>query len=122
MSTILYADDELAIQRAIKSLLGRKGHTVLTASSVDEACALLATNHVDGALIDIRLGADSGFDLYEWIDMHRPELRDHVAFVTGDLALEPEAQRTVDVYGRPVLTKPFDFSELERLVREWPAS
>lgn len=122
MSTILYADDEVPIQRAIRSLLGRRGHTVLTAGTLDEARDLLAANEVDGAFIDIWLGAESGFDLFEWIDMHRPELVAHVAFVTGEIALQPETQRAVDVYERPVIAKPFNMSELESLIAEWTGS
>ena len=121
MSTILYADDEAAIQRAIRSLLARKGHTVLVAGSIEEARNLLERNDVDGAFIDIRLGAESGFDLFEWIDMQRPDLVSRVAFVTGEVMFDPETQRAVDLYERPVLTKPFDMTELERLLTAWSA-
>lgn len=122
MSTILYVDDESAIQRAIRSLLSRKGHSVLTAGSVDEARHLLGDHRPDALFIDIWLGAESGFDLFEWMDMHRPELTPHVAFVTGDVSLEPETQRAVDLYARPVITKPFNMSELEQLIAEWSTS
>ena len=121
MSTILYVDDEPAIQRAIRSLLARKGHTVLSAASVEEARSLLGSNDADGVFIDIRLGAESGFDLFEWIDMQRPELTSRVAFVTGEVMFDPETQRAVELYDRPVLTKPFDMTELERLLAEWAA-
>ena len=121
MSTILYADDEAAIQRAIRSLLARKGHAVLVAGSIEEARNLLERNDVDGVFIDIRLGAESGFDLFEWIDMQRPDLVSRVAFVTGEVMFDPETQRAVDLYERPVLTKPFDMTELERLLAAWSA-
>ncbi|HVX38105.1 MAG TPA: response regulator [Gemmatimonadaceae bacterium] len=122
MSTILYVDDEAAIQRAIRSLLSRKGHTVLTAGSIAEARGVLAANAVDGALIDLWLGPESGFDLLEWIDMHQPHLLTRVAVVTGEVIFEPETQRMLDLYQRPVLSKPFDMTELERLIAGWSAT
>jgi DNA-binding NtrC family response regulator len=119
LATVLYVDDERAIGRALKSWLTRRGHVVSTAASVDEARKILETSQIDGAFIDIWLGTESGFDLFEWVDMNQPRVAANVVFVTGDIIPERAVQETLDTYGRPVLVKPFELSELEGIVRGW---
>lgn len=121
MATVLYVDDEDAIRRALTSWLTRRGHTVFTAGSADEALAVLKANDVDAMFIDIWLGRESGFDLFEWVDMNRPALVDHIAFVTGAIVREPEVERSLAAFARPVLTKPFELTELERMIVNWVA-
>lgn len=119
MATILYVDDEAPIRRALKSWLTRRGHTVFDAGTSDEARVVLQGNTVDGAFIDIWLGEESGFDLFEWIDMNRPGVAEHTVFVTGDIIRDPEVERSLTALERPVLVKPFELDELERIVKGW---
>jgi DNA-binding NtrC family response regulator len=121
VATVLYVDDEDAIRRALRSWLMRRGHVVLTAGSGDEARSILESHSVDGVFIDIWLGQESGFDLFEWIDMHRPEVAEHAVFVTGDIVRDPEVERSLAALERPVLVKPFELGELERIVQGWSA-
>lgn len=121
MATVLYVDDEDAIRRALRSWLVRRGHTVFTAGSSDEARAVLSSHDVDGVFIDIWLGDESGFDLFEWIDMHRPRVAENAVFVTGDIIRDAEVEKSLNALERPVLTKPFELGELERIVMGWRA-
>jgi len=121
LGTVLYVDDERAIGRALRSWLTRRGHTVFTAASLDEAKTVLETSQVDGAFIDIWLGSESGFELFEWLEIHRPTVASKVVFVTGDVIPDRPVQQTLDTYARPVLVKPFELSELESIVRGWEA-
>ena len=121
LASVLYVDDERAIARALKSWLTRRGHTVHTAASIDEARTILDTSQVDGAFIDIWLGTQSGFDLFEWLDLNQPRVAANVVFVTGDIIPDRPVQQALDSYGRPVLVKPFELSELESIVRGWEA-
>ena len=123
MSTVLYVDDEEAIRRALTSWLTRKGHAVFTAGSHDEAVAILKAHHeIDALFIDIWLGAESGFDLFEWVDMNRPHLIDHIAFVTGAIVRDSDVERSLAAFARPILTKPFELTELEHMITTWAAS
>jgi len=122
LATVLYVDDEDPIRRAMRSWLTRRGHVVFTAASIDEARAVLESNAIDGVFIDIWLGQESGFDLFEWIDMHHHHVGRNVVFVTGDILRDPEVDRTLVALERPVLTKPFELAELERMIRTWTAS
>jgi DNA-binding NtrC family response regulator len=122
VATVLYVDDEDAIRRALRSWLMRRGHTVFTAGSGEEARAILTSHPVDGVFIDIWLGDESGFDLFEWIDMQFPRVAENAVFVTGDILREPEVEQALEALERPVLTKPFELTELERIVSGWTAS
>jgi CheY-like chemotaxis protein len=71
-------------------------------------------------LLDIRLRDGSGLDLYDWIGIHRPSLAPRVAFVTG--SADAEALEPLAAIGCPVLTKPFEIADLQRLVAEWESA
>lgn len=119
MATVLYVDDEDAIRRALKSWLTRRGHTVHAVGSSDEAREVLGAHHIDALFIDIWLGEESGFDLFEWVDMNRPEIAQRTVFVTGDIIRDPDVERSIAAFERPILTKPFELAELERIVLGW---
>jgi DNA-binding NtrC family response regulator len=122
VATVLYVDDEEAIRRALRSWLMRRGHTVLTAGSGEEARSVLRSHSVDGVFIDIWLGDESGFDLFEWIDMQFPQVAENAVFVTGDIIRDPDVEHALAALERPVLTKPFELTELERIVAGWKTS
>lgn len=116
MTMLLYVDDEETIGRAVAKWFGGRGHTVHLARSVAEARKVLTTEATpDAVFIDVWLGDESGFDLMSWIEDVRPELADRVTFVTGELADKERAGQTWRTLGRPVLQKPFEFSQLEAL-------
>ena len=119
MATVLYVDDEDAIRRAVVTWLTRKGHVVHTASTVAAARELLATESIDGAFIDLWLGDESGLELQDWIDEHRPEFASNIVFVTGDLVTSDSVSRVLGGLGHPVLGKPFDLQELEIWAERW---
>ena len=122
MSTVLYVDDEEAIRRALTSWLTRRGHTVFTAGSSKEAVSILEDHaDVDAMFIDIWLGHESGFDLFEWVDMNRPRLVDRTAFVTGAIVRDSDVERSLAAFARPILTKPFELAELEHMIVTWSA-
>jgi CheY-like chemotaxis protein len=120
VSTVLYVDDEDAIRRALTSWLTRRGHTVFTAASSNEAVSILQSHaEIQVMFIDIWLGSESGFDLFEWVDMNRPGLVDHIAFVTGAIVRDSDVERSLAAFARPILTKPFELSELEQMITTW---
>ena len=119
MATVLYVDDEDAIRRAVSAWLTRRGHTVHTAGTLAEARDLLSSQPINGAFVDIWLGDESGLELQDWIDEHRPELSPRIVFVTGDLSASDTAQSSVRKLGRPVLAKPFELQQLDTFVERW---
>jgi DNA-binding response OmpR family regulator len=116
MSTLLYVDDETMIGRAVARWFGRRGHTVLLAENVAAAQQAIADNPPDALFIDVWLGSESGFELMSWIEDTRPELARRVTFVTGEVADSSRSDRVWRTLGRPVVQKPFEFAELERMI------
>ena len=120
MSIVLYVDDEDAIRRALRSWLTRRGHTIYTAGSSEEAMSILQQHDdIDAMFIDIWLGSESGFDLFEWVDMNRHTLIEHTAFVTGAIVRDSDVERSLAAFARPILTKPFELAGLERMITAW---
>ena len=109
---VLVVDDEELVRRVIVQQLGRLGASVFAAASVDEGRAFLEKQSVDAIFLDIWLGPVSGFELYTWIQEHRPDLADKVAFVSGDIVGDV-AHRRLKALGRPLVAKPFDSATLK---------
>jgi DNA-binding NtrC family response regulator len=119
MATVLYVDDEPAIRRLVRRWFERRGVTMITAESADEARRLFAEHDVIGAFIDVWLGKETGFDLYAWLAEHRPQLRERIAFITGDVDSGVRDGTQLQALGRPVIAKPFELEDLEVFVRQW---
>lgn len=119
MAIVLYVDDEAGIRRAVVAWLTRRGHTVHVAATVDDARALLQSQAIDGAFVDLWLGDESGLELRDWIDEHRPDLSPKVVFVTGDPGADTAGRGPLADLGRPVLAKPFDLQQLDHFVAAW---
>jgi DNA-binding response OmpR family regulator len=118
MATLLYVDDEETIGRAVARWFERRGHLVHVARTLDAARRVLLEHEPDIIFIDVWLGADSGFELLGWIEDVKPQLADRVVFVTGELSDAQLGRGQIwKRLGRPVLQKPFDFSQLEAYTR-----
>jgi len=93
---ILVIDDELQIQRAIRTILTEKGFKVTTASRGEEGLALAATNEPDIVILDLGLPDMDGVEvctrLREWTQCPiiilsvRDSERDKVAAKAGQIS------------------------------------
>lgn len=73
MANILVVDDDHDILDLVRSVLADK-HTVLIADSGPEALQLLASNHVDLLVTDVRMPGMNGFALITEAKKSRPDL------------------------------------------------
>ena len=119
MATVLYVDDEPAIRRLVRRWFERRGVTIITAESADDARRIFAEHDVAGAFIDVWLGKETGFDLYAWITQHRPQLKERVVFITGDIDAGVADGTQLQALGRTVIAKPFELEDLDVFVRQW---
>jgi len=107
--TVYVVDDDAPLRRALHRLLRAAGFDVKTFESAE---AFLAARHVsppDCLVLDIRLGALSGFDLYD--RLRTSGLSAPVIFITGhDDAATREQARKIDAAG--YIRKPFDETSL----------
>ena len=60
---VLLVDDDEAFLRVLGKALQRRGFEVLTATDAESALAAAAANGPDHAVVDLKLGDDSGLDL-----------------------------------------------------------
>jgi two-component system, NtrC family, response regulator AtoC len=74
VASILVIDDDPAIGQAVTGLLGHAGHTARHAATGDEALELLRDEPTDLALLDLRLGDQSGLELLPRLKALRPEM------------------------------------------------
>jgi CheY-like chemotaxis protein len=105
--TILAVDDEPDLLEAVRRILTREGHTVVTAATVDGALRLCGSHPgpIDLLLTDVLLPDGRGHELAAQATQLRPDLR--VVFVSGlaDAGLLGAAES-----GQPtptVVSKPF---------------
>jgi DNA-binding NtrC family response regulator len=119
MPVVLFVDDEPSMRRVVQHALQLHGIEVHTAGGLAEARTACEQHAFDGALIDVWLNDGSGFELYAWLQENHPRMARNTVFVTGDIAANADLGRRVRALGRPVLVKPFDFDEVEDMIRGW---
>lgn len=108
--TVLVADDEPAIVRAIIRFLERSGHDVRSASTAEEAIRLVDTVPFDAAFVDANMPGDGRTVLRRLAA--REDFTGPMYLMTGDLP-DPAADLPS---GTRHLQKPFDFTALAGLV------
>jgi diguanylate cyclase (GGDEF)-like protein len=116
MSTLLLVDDEASVLAALKRILRRDRYSILTATSGEEALALLAEHEVGVIITDQRMPGMSGTELLARArKMHPRAVRMVLSGYTGLDSLT-EAINRGEIY--KFLTKPWQDSELVDAVRE----
>lgn len=107
---VLVVDDEPAICRALTIALTRAGYDAIAAHSGDAALAVLATQHVDVMVIDLRIPDTRGDVVFELAAATYPHLRHRTIFMTGDIS--ERAYKLILSCKCPALRKPFELKEL----------
>lgn len=115
MESLLLIDDEPGICKTIQNILQSDSLNVLTATTPAEGLQLLRDETPHVVLLDIRLGKQSGLDLFHHIHEIDPKVL--VIFITGhgttDTAIEAMKVGAFDY-----LVKPLDFDQLQQVVEQ----
>jgi two-component system NtrC family sensor kinase len=114
--TILIVDDEAEIAAILVEALESDGYHTETAENGVDALRRLEERAYDLVLSDTKMPVMDGIELYRELERRFPKLQRRIIFVTGDV-LDAEKQRFLESTGVPILTKPFDLSEVLRVVR-----
>jgi NtrC-family two-component system response regulator AlgB len=103
MWRILVVDDEPNIRRTLRATFEALGHAVEEADARASALAAVARHACDVALIDLRLGAESGLDLIEPLLDVAPRLAIVVitAYASIDTAVEAMRRGAFDYLPKP---------------------
>jgi len=109
---VLIVDDELGVRESLRAILG-KDCNVLTASSGDEALALLARESVDLVTLDLRMPGLGGIAVLERIKKLDAEIE--ALIITGYGSLDTAIQGLRN-HAFDYISKPFDVDHVRRLV------
>jgi len=114
---VLVVDDEAIIAQLIADVLAAEGYDVDTAPNGLAALESLEKRTYDLILSDLRMPELDGLGLYREIEQRRPDLLRRFVFITGT-SEHADYQGFIDDVKVPVLTKPFDMTELQRVARD----
>jgi CheY-like chemotaxis protein len=113
---VLVVDDEPLVLRSLTRVLARC-HDVVSANSVAEAEALLATDAAfDVVLCDLMMPDRTGIDFYEKLLTDAAELAERVVFLTGG-AFTPRAAEFIESVPNRSVYKPLSPGEILELVQ-----
>ena len=115
---LLLIEDERSVMDFIRIALERNGYSCTTASSGVEGLKLLQSGEFGGIISDMRTpGGVSGADVYSWIVANKPDLKERMLFITGDLVNEETMKALTDT-GVPYIEKPFRVQQLVTTVEK----
>jgi CheY-like chemotaxis protein len=115
---ILLVDDHIDTLRAIRALLGRSGHTIVTANSVETASHIVSSSDghpIDLLICDIGLPDGSGIDVLRELRARQPDV--HAIALSG-YGMDDDVRRSIDAGFARHLTKPVDSEMLEGAIEE----
>jgi DNA-binding NtrC family response regulator len=116
MPTVLFVDDELPLLTAMARVLRSEPFTVLTATSADEALALVASRPIDVVVSDERMPGVSGATLLAQIHDRNPDIV--CIMLTGGASLAVASRIIEDGHLYRFLSKPVDNEELRRVLKQ----
>jgi nitrogen-specific signal transduction histidine kinase/ActR/RegA family two-component response regulator len=112
---VLLIDDDPALRRALKRLLNPH-HTLIEADGGASAIsALRGQASFDAILCDLMMPDLDGPAVYDFIVQHRPELAEHLVFMSGG-AFTERAQTFLEHSGMRVIEKPVSRETLLRAI------
>jgi two-component system NtrC family sensor kinase len=114
---ILVVDDEVEIAAALAEVLTMEGLHVDVADSGPAALDCIAGSEYDLILTDLRMPHMDGPGFYRQLEQEYPHLCRRVIVLTGD-TLHASASDFLKRTGLPMIEKPFDPSDVLRLVAE----
>ena len=104
------------VLQLLGEMLGADHHTVDTVADGTQALEQLRRASYDLILSDVRMPYLDGPGLYRALERRRPELCRRFVLMTGDV-LSAEIQTFLEQTGVPGLSKPFDRSEVRRVIQ-----
>ncbi len=114
MSTIAVIEDDEAVRRFLRTVLGGQGHTVVEATTVAAGIELVTTAHPDVILLDLGLPDGDGINVLAAVPPFEPRIPVIVLSARGH---EGDKVIALDSGADDYLTKPFGTGELLARIR-----
>lgn len=118
MADILVVDDEQDMTIMLKTVLERRGHTVVTASNGVEALELLQDSDVHLVVTDMHMPELDGFELIPALLERFPDQRIIAMSGVGQWEHRDNLNAALDLGADCCVEKPFDIDEFYGCVRE----
>jgi len=105
---ILIIEDEILIQKSLKKLIEKRGHSVQATASGIEAIELIKDNDFDRIVSDLMLNDITGFDIIEDIKSKYSAEEIKQQFIIMTAYSSEQVLEKAKQYGCKVLNKPFE--------------
>lgn len=115
MAEILILDDVYDACILLRKILSRKGHTVHEFTEEEEALRFAVKNHIDLAILDIKLKKMSGIEVLAELKRLQPGMK--AIMLTGYPTVET-ARDALSFGANEYCVKPIDKQELEAKVEK----
>jgi len=112
---LLVLDDEEPITSLVTEFFEERGWLVSPATEGEHALELIADGDFDALVVDMRMPGMDGQTFFGKLQALRPDLAPKVIFSTGDTGNQ-ETVRFIEETGSPILQKPFNLEELNRMI------
>lgn len=108
---LLVAEDERALARTVSELLDE--FEVTQVHGGNAAIASLERQEFDAVLLDLHMSEGSGMDVIEWLESHRPEVRERLVVMTAGAPDDHDGPALATVR---ILYKPFEAAALRSAI------
>lgn len=109
-STLLIVEDDPAFARTLRRSFERRGYVVASAASAAEADEFARQTAFDYAVVDLKLGNDSGLAVVQSLHAQRPDT--HIVVLTGYASIAT-AVEAIKLGAAHYLAKPSDTDDIE---------
>lgn len=107
---LLIVEDDEAFSRTLRRSFERRGYTVHAAASLDATCAVLEKARPTHAVVDLKLGAESGLAVVRHLHEHDPDLL--IVVLTGFASIAT-AVEAIKLGASNYLVKPSNTDDIE---------
>jgi two-component system response regulator RegA len=114
---LLIVEDDAAFARTLKRSFERRGYRVLLADSAKQAQALLADESPGYAVVDLKLGADSGLNVVQALHQHNAQML--IVVLTGFASIAT-AVEAIKLGACNYLVKPSNTDDIETAFTRQP--
>ncbi|WP_323815371.1 response regulator transcription factor [Cellvibrio sp. NN19] len=109
ITNFLIVDDDTTLAGMLERVLQRRGFTTKSASSAAQALQLVGSDQFEKAIVDLKLGSDSGLQLIRELKLQQPEMA--IVMLTGYSSIST-AVEAVKLGAVNYLCKPADADEI----------
>jgi two-component system response regulator MtrA len=118
MTTVLIADDDVAMRMLIGAAIADGDYVVVEAEDGDEAWDVIKKHRPTVALLDVQMGGQTGIELTRRI-RSSPEVADMTVVLVSAKTQDSDVQAGYDAGADQYVKKPFSPNQLAATVREW---